>query len=138
MPNKTRSRKKLTARELRDLDIEIQFIEGVVRRDPKYAEAWQVLADDYTSRGRFAEGLEADEKLSHIRPQDPTVHYNLACSYSRTGQIDAAAAALERALALGYRDFKWLTRDPDLANLRKHPSYKSIRARIRSMQIKIA
>ena len=33
---------KLSSREQRDLDIEIQFLEGVVRRDRRYVEALQL------------------------------------------------------------------------------------------------
>jgi len=129
--------KKLTREQERDLDIEIGFIEGVVRRAPAFIEALQILGDDYTRRGRFADGLKLDEQLARLRPGDALVHYNLACSYSLTKQFAAAAAALNRALDLGYRDFKWLTKDPDLAALRKHLLYKRIRARIKAMEIKI-
>ena len=128
---------KLTREQERDLDIEIGFIEGVVRRAPEFVEALQILGDDYTRRGRFAEGLKMDEELARLRPDDALVHYNLACSYSLTGQFAAAAAVLHRALDLGYRDFKWLAKDPDLATFRKHPLYKKIRARIKAMAIKI-
>jgi hypothetical protein len=55
MPHKSSSRQKLTPKELRDLDIEIEFMAGVVRRAPDYIEALQVLGDDYTRRGRFAD-----------------------------------------------------------------------------------
>jgi tetratricopeptide (TPR) repeat protein len=129
--------KKLTREQERDLDIEIGFIEGVVRRAPGYIEALQILGDDYTRRGRFADGLKLDEQLARLRPDDALVHYNLACSYSLTAQFAATAAALNRALDLGYRDFKWLSRDPDLAAFRKHLLYKKIRARIKAMEIKI-
>ena len=129
---------KLTREQERDLDIEIGFIEGVVRRAPGFVEALQILGDDYTRRGRFAEGLKLDEQLARLRPDDALVHYNLACSYSLTGQYAAAAAALQRALDLGYRDFKWLAKDPDLRRLRKHPSYRTIADKIRKMTVKIA
>jgi len=135
MPSK--GRKKLTREQERSLDIEIGFLEGVARRDPTYIDALQVLGDDYTRRGRFTEGLKVDEQLSRLRPGDALVHYNLACSYSLTEQFEPAAAALDRALDLGYRDFKWLSKDPDLAKFRKHSLYKKIRARVRAMEIKI-
>ena len=135
MPPK--SRKKLSREQERDLDIEIGFMEGVVRRAPGFIEALQILGDDYTRRGRFAEGLKLDEQLARLRPGDALVHYNLACSYSLTREFAAAAAALNRALDLGYRDFKWLAKDPDLARFRKQPLYKKIRARIKAMEIKI-
>jgi tetratricopeptide (TPR) repeat protein len=137
MPKKFNSpRKKLTRQELRDLDLEIFFLEGVVRRDPAYIEALQILGDDYTRRGRYIEGLRMDERLSLLRPDDAVVHYNLACSYSLTDQIELAFEALHAAINLGYRDFKSLDKDPDLDNLRRHDEYKKIRAKLRGLQPK--
>ena len=138
MPQKTADRKKLTRDEQRDLDIRIGFMEGVVRRDPGFVEALQILGDDYTRRGKFVAGLKVDKQLSHLRPEDPLVQYNLACSYSLTGDFSQAISALEKALALGYRDFKWLARDPDLSELRRHPLYKHIRAKIRHLKARKA
>ena len=135
MPKKPQAR-KLTRDEKRSLDIEIGFIEGVVGRDPGFVEALQILGDDYTKRGRFTDGLKVDEQLAHLRPHDSTVLYNLACSYSLTGQVDAAFDALHRALAAGYDDIKWLTQDPDLETLRKHPRYDEVRARIKARKPK--
>lgn len=137
MPRKNCARKKLTRRETRELDLKIEFMEGIVRRDPRYVEALQVLGDHYTQRGRFQQGLKVDEQLSRLQPANPLVFYNLACSYSLIGQVDLAAAALERAISLGYRDFNWLTKDPDLRTLRKHPLFRSIEARIRKMKVKV-
>lgn len=134
MPKKSSFRKKLTRHEQRDLDIEITFMEGVVQRDPGYVEALQILGDDYTRRGRFDDGLKVDERLAQLRPDDSLVLYNLACSYSLTDQVDQALSALESALKMGYRDFKWLAEDPDLRNVRRHPLFQKIRAKLRTMQ----
>lgn len=112
-------------------------MEGVVRRDPRCVEALQVLGDDYTRRGRLAEGLQVDEELSKLRPDDPMVLYNLACSYSLTRRLEEAAAALGRALDAGYRDFRWLLRDPDLAPLRKHPLFQRIRSRLKTARLQV-
>jgi tetratricopeptide (TPR) repeat protein len=100
-------------------------------------EALQLLGDHYTQRGRFEQGLRVDERLSRLEPANPLVYYNLACSYSLTNQVDLAAAALERAISLGYRDFKWLAKDPDLRLLRKHPIFRSIKNKIRNMKVKV-
>jgi len=136
MPEKSCAKKKLTRDEERELDVKISFLEGVVKRDPGYVEALQILGDDYTRRGKFVAGLKVDEQLSQLRPADPLVQYNLACSYSLTGNFNQALAALEQALNLGYKDFKWLAQDPDLSDLRLHPLYKNIRAQVRRMQSK--
>jgi tetratricopeptide (TPR) repeat protein len=139
MPEKCRDKnKKWTRREVRDLDIKITFMEGIVRRDPKYVEALQILGDHYTQRGKFDHSLKVDQQLSRLEPRNPLVYYNLACSYSLNSDFDLAAAALEKALALGYRDFKWLARDPDLRPLRKHPSFRNIENKIQKMKVKIA
>lgn len=138
MPEKSSARKKLNRRESKDLDIKIQFMEGIVRRDPEYIEALQLLGDHYTQRGKYEDGLKVDEQLSRLEPRNPLVFYNLACSYSLTGEVDLAATALDKALALGYRDFKWLAKDPDLRTLRKHPRFRDIEAKIRKMNVKIA
>ena len=138
MPDKRSVRNKpLTRKARRDLETTISFLEGVVRRDPEYVEALQVLGDHYTQCGRYDHSLQVDEQLSRLQPGEPLVFYNLACSYSLTGEFDRAAAALEKALALGYRDFQWLAKDPDLRELRRHPLYRRIEGKIRKMKIKV-
>ena|ERR1700733_9771278 len=136
MQAKSSTRKKSNRANQRDLDVKIEFMEGIVRRDPDYADALQLLGDHYTRRGRFPEGLKVDERLARLEPQNPLVFYNLACSYSLTEKFDRAALALEKALSLGYRDFAWLAKDPDLKKFRQQPVYDNIREKIRRMKIK--
>ena len=111
-------------------------MEGIVKRDPRYVEALQILGDSYTRRGKYVAGLKVDEHLVQLRPDDSLVHYNLACSYTLTDQFERAVAALEKALHLGYRDFKWLSKDPDLEKLREHPLYERIQAKVRRLRAK--
>ena len=134
MPAKNTARKKLSRGEQRDLDAKIEFIEGLVRRDPNYVDALQLLGDHYTQRGRIIEGLQVDKRLARLEPENPLVFYNLACSYSLSGAIDLAANSLEKALLLGYRDFDWLARDPDLKPLRGHAAFDDLKAKIRQLK----
>jgi tetratricopeptide (TPR) repeat protein len=136
MPEKKTVRKKMSRVEQRELDTKIEFIEGLVRRDPNYVEALQMLGDHYTQRGRISEGLKVDERLARLEPGNPLVFYNLACSYSLSREFAQAASALEKALELGYRDFKWLAKDPDLKLLRGHPAFAEIKAKIRNLKTK--
>lgn len=138
MPQKSSGKaKRLTRAEARDLDVKISFLEGVVRRDPQYVEALQILGDQYTQRGLFTRSLQVDQQLSRLEPANPLVFYNLACSYSLNGDYDLAVGSLDKALNLGYRDFSWLSRDPDLRPLRKHPLYRAIQAKIRKMKVRV-
>jgi len=138
MPDKSSvNSKRLTRKGQRDLDVRISFLEGLVRRDSHYIEALQILGDSYTQRGRFEHSLKVDQRLSQLEPANPLVFYNLACSYSLNSEFDAAAAALEKALSLGYRDFKWLAKDPDLRRLRKHPLFRGIKDKIQTMKVRV-
>jgi len=134
MSEKNQPRKKPARASQRDLDAKIEFMEGLVRRDPEYVDALQLLGDHYTERGRFAEGLQVDERLARLEPGNPVVFYNLACSYSLTAQFERAALALEKALELGYTDFAWLAKDPDLKKLRAHPLFDDLREKIRELK----
>ena len=66
MPVKSSTSKKLTRAEQRDLDTKIEFMEGLVRRDPDYVDALQLLGDHYTQRGRYLDGLKVDERLARL------------------------------------------------------------------------
>ena len=130
--------RKLSRRQTRDLDIQIGFLEGLVRRDPLYADALEQLADAYLDRGRVVDGLQIDRRLASLQPADPQVRYNLACSLSLAGQMETAAQELEYALDLGFRDFQWLNEDPDLADLRDQPAFRRVRAKIHSLANNLA
>jgi tetratricopeptide (TPR) repeat protein len=139
MPEKRSERSnKLARKKARELDVKISFLEGLVRRDPNYIEALQILGDHYTERGNFEESLRVDQQLSRLEPANPLVFYNLACSYSLNGDQGRAAAALDAALTLGYRDFKWLARDPDLRPLRQHPAFSPIKDKLRKLKLRIS
>lgn len=101
-----------------DLDFQIGFYEGVVRENPSFAEALIALGEVYTKKGLYDKGLAVDKKLASLRPDNPVVHYNLACSLSLLGDATGSFRAIRRAVDLGYDDFAFMQNDPDLANLR--------------------
>ena len=119
------ARKKKKPREI-DYDFEISFFEKLLARRPSFIQALIALGSAYTQKGDYEKGLAVDLRLSQLRRDDPTVHYNLACSYSLLGELDAAFKALEEAVALGYKDLVHLQRDSDLENLRKDHRYQGL------------
>ena len=130
-------KKDLSRQEQRDLDIEIHFLEGVVKRDRRYVEALQILGDDYTRRGRYEDGLQVDRRLARLCPDDPLVYYNLACSFSLTAEYRKAANALRKAIHYGYRDFDHLQRDTDLEPLREQPIYAALKKEITQLEAEL-
>ena len=105
-------------------DFEIQFYEGVLKNNPDFVDALVILGDLYTKRGWYEKGLAVDKHLLHLRPQDPDVLYNLACSYSLLNNIDQAFNIMKMAVESGYGNFDYLKQDPDLANLREHQHFQ--------------
>lgn len=133
MAKKSRTRKRLTRQQIRDVDIEINFLEGVVCRDPNYLDALRLLSDDYVLRGHFDLALNIDERLAQIAPEDPEAFFNLACTYSLTGQTKASLDALSQAIDAGYQDWKWIARETSLENLRQAPCYQQVLAKIQAI-----
>ena len=110
---------------LEQMDFEINFFEKLLEKKPDFVEAMEALADLYTKRGAFDKGLILDERLKKIKPHDPMVHYNLACSYSLLNEIDKAFDTIKRAIDLGYDNLRYLEVDPDLANLRQDNRFQN-------------
>jgi tetratricopeptide (TPR) repeat protein len=54
--------------------------------------------------GMFGEALEQLEAAARIEPDDPVVHGELGIAHALKGNLDAAATAMERALALAEDD----------------------------------
>lgn len=108
------------------MDFEIEFLGAVLRRDPNYVDALRVMGDVLTRRGYHGRGLRVDQRLAKLLPEDATVRYNLACSYSLVGYVDAAIAELQRAVALGYTDYEHMRKDADLDNVRSDPRYQRL------------
>ncbi len=105
-------------------DFELGFFEQVRRRMPSDVRVVSILAHLYTQSGRIDEGLKMDRKLVRLQPDDPTTHYNLACSLALKGRKSEAVKALRTAITLGYQDFEWMRHDPDLDALEDYPGFE--------------
>lgn len=106
-----------------DPQFEIEFFESVHRRCPDYLEVVGLLGGLYTRVGRITDGLKMDRKLVRLDPENPTAHYNLACSLALCRKRPDALRALRQALALGYDDLDWMRQDPDLEILKDDPEF---------------
>ncbi len=108
-------------------DFEIGFFEDLHKRMPKDVRTASMLAHYYTDAGRIDDGLRIDRKIVRLTPEDPTAHYNLACSLALKECKAEAVTILRKALELGYDDFNWLCNDPDLKPLADYPGFLELR-----------
>lgn len=109
-----------------DTKWEIGFFESVLRREPRYSEVVEILGGLYTKNGRIADGLRMDRKLVRLQPQNSTAHYNLACSLALSDRRPEALRVLRTALDLGYRDYHWMSEDPDLQSLQGVSAFEAL------------
>ena len=96
----------------------VEVLRAHVGRHPRSLDALAELGHALTRLGRVDEGLDVDRQLVRLVPDNPTVHYNLACSLALTGRKDDSLDALETAVDLGYDDSEFLREDDDLQGLR--------------------
>ena len=121
-------------RQDQDIDqtdlVELDFLERLAGRLPEDVEILKVLGDAYTRVGRYEKGLDVDRHLARLSPADAQVWYNLGCSLALLDRRDEALKALAKAVALGYRDHEWMSRDNDLRSLREEKGFQSLIRRI--------
>ena len=59
-----------------------------------------------------------------LRPNDPNVLYNAACTLCHLDKKSEALKALRKAYEAGYTDADWTRRDPDLEMLHGDPEFE--------------
>jgi len=115
---------------------EIKFYEDLLKQHPDFINVLISLGDVYTRKGFYEEGLAVDKKLIQLLPNDPIMHYNLACSLSLTSHSDEALAKLKKAVLFGYDEFSFMSKDPDLENVRKLSEYKIFFSKLKRLKNK--
>ena len=81
--------------------------------------------------GRIEEGIRLAERALAIEPDEPSVHYNLACVYAVAGETERALDCLERVVVshgFGFKD--WIVHDHDLVSLRGTARYAALLAKL--------
>ena len=109
---------------------EIDFYERILKRNPSDVTVVELLGCLYSRKGLLAEGLKMDRRLVRLMPDNPTAHYNLACSLALKRRKADAVKELQKALQLGYSDVDWMREDPDLESLRGYPGYEQLLSQV--------
>jgi hypothetical protein len=115
-----------TLKRRSQIDFEIDFFERILCRDVNYVEVLIRLGELLSLKGWHRRALQVDQRLAQLKPQDPVVAYNLACSYAVLNQIPTALEALRQAVRLGYCDADYMVLDPDLTPLHTLPEFQHL------------
>jgi serine/threonine protein kinase/Tfp pilus assembly protein PilF len=80
--------------------------------------------------GESRRAQEWAQRALQIDPSHPVMLYNIACFHALAGRVDLALDHLERAMELGFHHSDWLQTDPDLGNVRDHPRFRELLAKV--------
>jgi predicted Zn-dependent protease len=112
--------------DLSQEDFDREFFGRILQHGDGNTDVVKRQAELLARHGNYEEARQLDQMLTERCPDDPVVHYNLACSLSMSGKLHSAVTALARAIELGYCDVAHLLTDPDLDPLRDLPSFNEL------------
>jgi non-specific serine/threonine protein kinase len=93
---------------------------------PDDVRARMLLANHYAFLGRFADAIRETQKAVAMRPADPSMLYNAACTFGIMQRKAEALDHLIKAKAAGWGNLGWAARDPDLTCLRDDPDFQRL------------
>lgn len=94
-------------------------------RQPRH----EALRDQFVRAVRAGDTKTMEEtcqKGVELLPDDPTWHYNLACSLAYFKDPEPAFDELKKAIDLGFRDARAIAEDADLVRLAKLPRFREL------------
>ena len=97
-----------------------------------YTAAAINLCDALIQLGDLQRAVASCSAAVDATPDDPGPHYNLAGVYTLLNRKDDALASLERDLALGDHDFRYLQLDPWFESMRHDPRFQDLLERMKA------
>jgi non-specific serine/threonine protein kinase len=105
---------------------QLQVMERHLERVPEDVRARILIANIHAKFGQEQQCRRELDMALALRPNDPIVLYNAACSYALLNKKVEALALLRKATECGYAILEWAARDPDLACLHGAPEFQKL------------
>ncbi len=105
---------------------QVQVLERQLELAPEDVRARILLAGNYATFGKGEDAARHLQTAVTLRPNDPNVLYNAACTYGVLEKKTEALEMFKKAIAAGYARGNWASRDPDLACLRDDPEFQRL------------
>jgi adenylate cyclase len=93
---------------------------------PEDVRALNLGAGALSQIGARQRGLEWATRALVIDPEESTILYNVACTYSVLGEKEKSLECLEKAVRNGFGHKEWIENDPDFKSLHEHPRFKAL------------
>jgi len=104
----------------------VELLPNYLLQNPDDARARIFFAATLARLGRKDEAMREGAAALELSPGDPMMLYNCACLYTRLDETERALDTLERAIGMGYENFRWMHQDPDLDPLRNEPRFQQL------------
>ncbi len=111
--------RKLRERQSRILELHLGEV-------PEDVRARILLAGNYAALGKGPQAVHELQKALALRPNDPNIQYNAACTYGILKKKAEALALLRKAKENGFTTMGWAARDPDLACLHGDSEFRQL------------
>jgi non-specific serine/threonine protein kinase len=113
------------ATQRRGLEIARKHLEA----NPEDARAMYLSAGALLDLGQGDESRALLARALQMAPADPSVLYNAACIYARSGERERAFETLAACLTGGWGNHDWIAHDPDFDPIRDDPRFQALLAR---------
>jgi len=98
-----------------------EFIELVLRQDPRHQRAWTFSGFLHAERGRFDAAIRDFEQAVALKPADADSAFNLGYTLQRVGRHQEALERFQRVVELNaFMDRAWYGMGLSLAKLGRH------------------
>jgi adenylate cyclase len=104
----------------------LELLPNYLLQNPDDARARIFFAATLAKMGRKDEAIREGAAALELSPGDPMMLYNGACLYALLGETGRALDTMERAVGMGYENFRWMQHDPDLDSLRNEPRFRAL------------
>jgi tetratricopeptide (TPR) repeat protein len=94
--------------------------------NPEDARAMYLIAGALWDLGEEAESRASMDRSLKLAPNDPSVLYNAACLFARTGEHDRCLRTLAACLQGGWGNRDWIAHDPDFDTIRDDPRFQAL------------
>ena len=102
--------------------------EKALLHNKEFKEAIINLSTAYMKNKHFDKAFKILSEGQKMFPNEALIDYNFACYYSLIKDLGLGMTALKKAVQKGYKEFKQMKGDPDLANLRNSEKYRQWQA----------
>jgi tetratricopeptide (TPR) repeat protein len=105
---------------------EMEVLQEQLQQFPDDVRARILLAADLAIFGDPSESAMQARIAITMRPLDPNILYNAACTYGLLKMKEESFDAFRRSVDAGYSNTDWCNKDPDLKILHDDPRFKKL------------